>query len=92
MTRASEYELLIFGLREVFPSNAWMGYVTREDAYEELKELTDQDFGFDPDAWEEWLDSNVQHWRYATTPPSTLSKAQHLLWTKLRLLFKRVAV
>ena len=35
-----------------------MVYMTREDAYETLKECTDQDFGYDTKAWEKWFREN----------------------------------
>lgn len=48
------FELLIANLRE----ELWPGrreYLTKEQAYEQLKYHTGQDFGFDIERWEQWV-------------------------------------
>jgi hypothetical protein len=36
-----------------------MGYLSKEEAREALKERTEQDFGFDADKWKVWLKENM---------------------------------
>jgi hypothetical protein len=61
-----------------------VGYISREDAYERLKAVSNQDFGYDGEAWAEWLDENIPDWRFATRPPSRLSRFLKRLRKKLR--------
>ena len=35
-----------------------MAYMTKNDAYALLKEITNQDFGYDADKWEKWIEEN----------------------------------
>lgn len=35
--------------------------VTKDEALDELKRRTGQDFGFDADAWEQWLNANPEN-------------------------------
>ena len=55
MTRLTLEQLLLVNLAEQMPSRFTLGYMTKEDAYERLKEMTGQDFGYDLDAWKAWL-------------------------------------
>jgi hypothetical protein len=59
MTRLSvDYdELLIANLREEIPKGT-MPYMSRDEAYKELKVGTGQDFGFDGNKWKEWIEVN----------------------------------
>jgi hypothetical protein len=50
MTRLTLEQLLLANLEERMPIGGW-GYMTKEDAYESLKEMTGQDFGYDLKAW-----------------------------------------
>jgi hypothetical protein len=50
--RASPFEILLANLRQEMPDPVHK--MSREEAYEELKRYTGQDFGFDVKLWEEW--------------------------------------
>jgi hypothetical protein len=50
---ASPIEILILNLRQELGKNS-LCYMTRAEAYEELKKETGEDFGFDADKWTEW--------------------------------------
>ena len=56
--RLKPYQILLYNLKEKFhPDDGATRriYMTKEDAYNMLKTLTEQDFGYDVEKWEEWL-------------------------------------
>lgn len=57
MTRLTLEEIYISNLKERIPEGS-MAYMTKEDAYIELKKWTGQDFGYDADKWEQWIKDN----------------------------------
>jgi hypothetical protein len=52
------YEILLRGLAETLPPTA-LHYISREQAYVELKRRTGQDFGNDVERWRDYLRANV---------------------------------
>jgi hypothetical protein len=56
MTRLTPQDHLIGNLRGQFPPNSYF-YFSKERAYRQLKHVTNQDFGYDADAWEAWFDT-----------------------------------
>jgi hypothetical protein len=50
---ASPFEVRMLNLRQELPEHS-ICYMTKEEAYEELKKETGQDFGYDVHKWEEW--------------------------------------
>jgi hypothetical protein len=46
---------LLKNLKQEIPSYMRREYLPREAAYEKLKALTGQDFGYDTAKWEEWI-------------------------------------
>jgi hypothetical protein len=59
MPRMTPVELCIANLRGAFPEQA-VGYQPIEEAIEELKDRTGQDFGSDVSKWESWLVENPE--------------------------------
>lgn len=59
MTRLMPIQLLVVNLKQGLPPGA-VGYSTREEAYEELKKYTGQDFGHDIRAWRRWISKNMK--------------------------------
>jgi hypothetical protein len=53
--RRTSAQILIGNLEQKISSKNAKIYSTKERAYEELKRRTDQDFGYDVDAWIKWL-------------------------------------
>jgi hypothetical protein len=51
------YEILILNLKQKMPSDD-RNYMTAEDAYEALKSISEEDFGYDAGAWEKWFTEN----------------------------------
>jgi len=45
------YQGLLLNMRQLLPKD----HPAKEDAYKALKTLTGQDFGYDIDAWQQWL-------------------------------------
>lgn len=58
MTRLTYEQILIGNLQQKFPVEMKRVYATREQAYEELKRYTSQDFGYDVAAWKTWFKEN----------------------------------
>ena len=56
-SRIGIYEILLRGLAETATPNT-LSYVSRDDAYTELKRRTGQDFGYDLDKWREYIRAN----------------------------------
>jgi len=50
---ASPFEVWMMNLSQEIPKHS-LHYMTKEEAYEELKKETGQDFGYEVDKWEEW--------------------------------------
>jgi hypothetical protein len=65
MTRLSPYELLVLSLDG---NDKIRPLLPRDTALERLTHKTGQNFGYDRQAWEDWLDDNITHWRFATRP------------------------
>jgi hypothetical protein len=57
MSRLTPEQRAILNLRGEIPEGT-MAYLTREDAYALLKKHTNQDFGYDADKWEKWIEEN----------------------------------
>ncbi len=55
--RAHPHEIFLMVLRGDTLGAPWQGF-TKEQAAEELREFTQQDFGLDAAAWQKWLDEN----------------------------------
>lgn len=53
------YEGLILNMKQELPKNH-PAYLSVDEAYQMLKQDTGQDFGYDIDAWEEWLTDQNQ--------------------------------
>lgn len=51
--RLTRTELYLDNLKQLIPRDSRV-YMTREQAYEKLKEYSGQDFGNDIQAWETW--------------------------------------
>lgn len=47
-------ELALANLKGLIPEDE-RGYSTREEAYENLKEMSGEDFGYDLEMWELWV-------------------------------------
>ncbi len=60
MSLSGLYNLLLRGLAGNSDPQT-LHYVSREAAYEELKKLTGQDFGYDVAKWREHLRANREH-------------------------------
>jgi hypothetical protein len=59
MSRLYPLEGLLLNLKqEIAPGRR--EYLPREQAYELLKEWTGQDFGYDIEAWEAWIEKNEE--------------------------------
>jgi hypothetical protein len=56
MTRLTLGKLYLANLQERLPGGR--GHMTKEQAYEALKQYTGQDFGYDIKAWRKWLREN----------------------------------
>ena len=54
MSLSGIYQLLLHGLEGMSDPNT-LHYVSREAAYQELKERTGQDFGQDVEKWREYI-------------------------------------
>ena len=50
-------ERLLLNLKQEIPQH-YGEYRTREEAYETLKWVTGEDFGYDIEAWERWFSEN----------------------------------
>jgi hypothetical protein len=57
MSRLTPEERLLANLREEVAEES-MAYMTRDDAYRGLRDSTGQDFGYDADKWEKWIEEN----------------------------------
>ena len=55
MSRLTPEQRAILSLREEIPEGR-MEYLTKGDAYDLLKKWTNQDFGYDADKWEKWIE------------------------------------
>jgi len=55
--RATPDELFIQNLEEAWPPGA-LYYMPKEQALEELRHLTGEDFGYDANAWRQWFRKN----------------------------------
>jgi hypothetical protein len=64
--RATPFEMLLVNLRQQMPDPMYQ--MSRATAYEKLKTLTGQDFGYDFRLWEEWGFKNEMF----MTPPRFL--------------------
>jgi len=62
MSLSGVYELLLRGL-EGNSDPQTLHYTSREAAYEELKRLTGQDFGYDSGKWREFIRSTRERLR-----------------------------
>lgn len=51
------HELLIYNLEEKLDKNN-QEFLPREVAYAHLQMATDEDFGYDGDAWRKWFEEN----------------------------------
>jgi hypothetical protein len=70
--------MCIANLRGDFPELA-IGYQSKEDAIEELRQRTGQDFGLDVTKWESWLAENPEVVaEKAKTPKDALRLARAL--------------
>lgn len=58
MSQLTPYEGLIKNLRQDIPKTQLREYLTREQAYERLKQWSGQDFGLDADRWQSWAAEN----------------------------------
>ena len=58
MSHLLPLEGLLKNLKQEIPQSHKREYLTRERAYELLKCWTGQDFGYDVDAWGEWIRRN----------------------------------
>jgi hypothetical protein len=79
MPRLSPFEFLLRNLEGIpdgMPRDSW--YMSQERAYSELKRQTGQDFGYDVDAWAQWLDANKVNWRFASKKDALLSRIKGL--------------
>lgn len=54
MTQLKIPDLLLANLQQQMRPGQF-GYMTREEAYDALKEDTGKDFGYDAKAWAKWL-------------------------------------
>ncbi len=65
MTRLTPIQLYIVNLMEKHPKGA-LGFMTKEDAYEGLKKLSSQDYGYNVDQWVEWAHENKKdEWEWS---------------------------
>ncbi|CAB1067663.1 hypothetical protein JY97_16125 [Alkalispirochaeta odontotermitis] len=55
--RALPIDMFLMNLEETFPPDS-LYYMTKEQAYEELKKATGADFGYDIETWKKWLKEN----------------------------------
>ena len=59
----SPFEICLINLCQMLPKQS-LYYMTREEAYEELKEISKEDFGYDVNKWEQW---GHQHSKFLPT-------------------------
>lgn len=65
MTRLMPIQLAIANLMGQLPEGA-VGHANREQAYEELKRITNQDYGYDVSKWVQWARQNKKdEWEWA---------------------------
>jgi hypothetical protein len=57
MSRLTPEQRLLENLRQQVAKES-MAYMTREAAYQGLRNSTGQDFGYDADKWEKWIEEN----------------------------------
>jgi hypothetical protein len=57
LSRLTFFQGLLLNLEQIFAKEQLREYLTREEAYKLLKEHTGQNFGYDAEAWREWLQS-----------------------------------
>jgi hypothetical protein len=50
---ASRFEVLLMNLRRMLPECS-MNFERPDEALQQLREMTGEDFGYDCDKWEEW--------------------------------------
>lgn len=48
-------EILMDNLLNKYDKDNWL-YVPKEEAYEQLKYMTEEDFGYDAKKWREWFE------------------------------------
>jgi hypothetical protein len=65
---ASPFMRHLANLRQQLPAGS-LYYMARETAYEKLKELSGEDFGYDDKRWEKWGVEN-KHFLPGFEPPS----------------------
>jgi hypothetical protein len=58
VSRLSLEELLLGNLAQLFWKEEILIYMKREEAYEALKRATQQDFGYNVEAWKTYLKDN----------------------------------
>jgi hypothetical protein len=56
---ASPFEICLMNLCQLLPKQS-LYYQTREEAYNELKLISNEDYGYDITQWEEWGRNNNQ--------------------------------
>jgi cell division protein FtsX len=56
MALLTPHQRLLKNLRQEIPIDS-MSYMSREEAYLSLKQETGQDFGYDDEKWENWLNT-----------------------------------
>lgn len=55
MSRLTPEQYLLLNLEQQIPSDNDVHYLTREQAYQALKNMSGEDFGYDVKAWRKWL-------------------------------------
>jgi hypothetical protein len=58
MSLLTPYKRLLLNLRQEVSTQS-RSYMSRDEAYDELKQSTGEDFGYDPKLWEEWIRKNT---------------------------------
>ena len=58
MSRITLFQGLLMNLNQSIEVNR-REYLTREEAYQQLKSLSGQDFGYDVESWKKWLKENI---------------------------------
>ena len=61
---ATPFQICLANLRQDIPPT-WSCFMSQEEAYEKLKQIAGQDFGYDDKRWERWGREN----RHLLRPP-----------------------
>jgi aminopeptidase C len=68
MSRITLFQGLLMNLGQEIEEDRFE-YLTKEEAYRQLKQLTGQDFGYDVKKWKQWIKENKVSAKYPKGKP-----------------------